>query len=191
MRGSTRVKWPAEKVFHRPRARSQPTDMKTNVSSDHMKATLQNINHLLHHIYQLSILYQHWEFEREFERTYAVKQIIKIIPFTATSTHTNKPLSASSKTTWSTFSHYPSVPVLTVCQETMDGLWSSACMCVFASLRFWCMHVFMYECVCMPHKVKQPLNKFESMTHWGLPSPSISADRMACLSSVHAAHCGL
>lgn len=50
-----------------------------------------------------------------------------------------------------------------------------------------------YVCVsvCVPHKVKQPLNKFESVTHWGLPSPSISADRMACLCSMHAAHCGL
>lgn len=50
-----------------------------------------------------------------------------------------------------------------------------------------------YVCVsvCVPHKVKQPLNKFESVTHWGLPSPSISTDRMACLCSMHAAHCGL
>lgn len=40
-------------------------------------------------------------------------------------------------------------------------------VCARASL--WRMHLFMYLCVCtcVAHKVKQPLNKFKSVTHWG------------------------
>lgn len=67
---------------------SQPTDMKTNVSSDHMKEnSLQNINHLLHHIYQCGISISTGIWERIWTQVH--KQIIKTHPFPC-NIHTHK-----------------------------------------------------------------------------------------------------
>jgi len=62
------------------------------------------------------------------------------------------------------------------------------CVCVWvcpilvlehARARGVCMCLYMRG-VCAHHKVTRPLNKFERMTHWDLPPPSISADGKTC-----------
>lgn len=73
----------------------------------------------------------------------------------------------------------------------MDGLQRAACVRARQFLLHASVYVSMRVFTCAADKVKQPLNKFKSVTHWGLTSPSISADRMARLYSMHAAHCGL
>lgn len=54
-------------------------------------------------------------------------------------------------------------------------------VCVLASV---CAHVRTH----VWRQVKHTLNKFESVAHWGLPSLSISADRMTCICSMHTTH---
>lgn len=164
----------------------QPTNIKTNIPSDHMKAnTLQNIKHILlvHYTYQCSAYISAgiWTQVQIQNQTNNKKhpfpcnihtQISPVVP------HPN-PLRA----------HFLIILLFLSSLSSRKQWITSRALHVFAV--YACIYVCGFVCVYVCPKVKQPLNKFESVTHLGLPSLSISADRMACLCSMHAAHCGL
>lgn len=126
--------------------------------------------------------------------TFAVKQVLKKHPFLCNiHTHTQiSPLAPHPKPLGAHFLIIQAfLSFLSGRKQWMASRALCVCFLICVGTCAVCMYLYVRVCVCLAHKVKQPLNKFESVTHWGLPSPSISADRMACLSSMHAAHCGL
>lgn len=139
---------------------SRPTDMKTNVSSDHMKANLlQNINHPLHHIYQCGILYRCRDLRGNLNanvhthtHTHRVKQIIKKHPFPC-NTHTQiSPLASHPKPLGA---HFLIILAFLSFPSGRKQWMASRALCVFSYL-CWervsacsvCMYLCVHVCVC-------------------------------------------